>query len=96
MSIKRTKQYSRSSRFRDSEIEPTSFTDKPPEQEYNWDQTVGAQPEASFQSYALKTTFPKEALINHPVFGKGIVTAVEAKKIEVLFKDGKKKLAHGG
>jgi hypothetical protein len=96
MSIKRTKQYSRSSRFRDAEVEPASFTAKPPAQEYNWDQAVGAQPETSFVPYAFKTVFPKEALINHPVFGKGIVTAVEGKKIEVLFKDGKKKLAHAG
>ena len=35
-----------------------------------------------------------KALIKHSKFGKGLVIGVDGARIEVLFEDGTKKLAH--
>jgi len=94
--MKRTKQYSRNPRERDVDAEGGSFFDKPKvvEPELIWDQHVAGEADDKFVPYSLKTAYQKAALLLHPVFGKGIVTAVDGKRIEVLFKDGKKKLGH--
>jgi hypothetical protein len=34
--------------------------------------------------------------MSHPKFGKGLVMGVVGARIEVLFKDGRKKLGHAG
>lgn len=88
MSIKRSREVSR--RPRDGgDIE----TKKTPEKVYKWDDDVvprlGEQP----LSYGAAYKYAKESLVEHPVFGKGLVTKVEGSKIEVLFQAGAKKLA---
>lgn len=88
MSIKRSREVSR--RPRDGgDIE----TKKAPEKVYKWDDDVvprlGEQP----LSYGAAYKYAKESLVEHPVFGKGLVTKVEGSKIEVLFQAGAKKLA---
>ncbi len=44
---------------------------------------------------APQQALAKEALVIHAKFGKGIVVDVEPSRVEVLFQDGPKKLAHG-
>jgi hypothetical protein len=96
MSIKRSKQVSRGSRRRETEGSPFFFdsTPKAVEPEWNWEDHVAGQAEGSFVPYSLTKTFAKSSFILHPVFGKGLVTNVDGGRIEVLFKDGKKKLGH--
>jgi hypothetical protein len=46
--------------------------------------------------YSVKATFKLEDVVDHPTFGLGLVTSVKGpEKVEVLFKDGPKVLAHG-
>ena len=62
---------------------------------WDWEKDVSALPDDSFAKYAPTARYAKEALVVHPKFGKGVVIDVEAVKVEVLFQDGPKKLAHG-
>jgi hypothetical protein len=96
MSIKRTKHYSRVPRERDSDESESLFPLKPKavEKQWDWAAQVGGQPDTAFTAYSAKTAFNESALLLHPVFGKGIVTAVDGKRIEVLFQDGRRKLVH--
>lgn len=93
MSIKRTKQVTRG-KGRESDVESPFPSSKPQEPAWNWAEHVGAAPEESFAPYALASTFSKGALLVHPKFGKGVVTAAEGTRIEVLFEEGTKKLGH--
>jgi hypothetical protein len=93
MSIKRSKHRSFSRRPSD-EDSTVSFTHKPAEPEKTWEEHVAGQPEEAFSPYNLKSRFERGALLLHSKFGKGLITAVEDKRIEVLFSDGKKKLGH--
>lgn len=95
MSIKRSKQVNFRSKFQDA---PSNgpFAPKPPEPELSWDEHMKGKEEAAFAPYAMSTKYEKGALLEHSKFGKGIVIAVEASKIEVCFKDGNKKLGHAG
>jgi hypothetical protein len=68
----------------------------PVAQPKDWAQEVAAQADDAFQPYSIKTAFQAGALILHSKFGKGLVTAVEDKRIVVLFEDGTKKLGHAG
>jgi len=94
MSIKRTKQ-STGSRRRESTPLFSGFggsaqNAKPP----SWPEDVAEQPDDAFVTYSMKEHFEKGALLVHPVFGKGIVISVEARKISVLFEKETKILAH--
>lgn len=94
MSIKRSKRSSGASGRRD---EGSSFGfSKPaaPEPEKTWDEHMAGKPDEAFVPYAMKSRFAKGALLLHPKFGKGVVTAIEGAHLEVLFADGKKKLGH--
>jgi hypothetical protein len=88
MSMKRTKQRTTGSARDDDE--PDAWG-KPKEPEPTW-ADVEAKPEASFVPFAMSSRYAKGALISHSKFGKGLVLGVEGTRIEVLFKDGKKKL----
>jgi len=68
----------------------------PAEAAVTWDEQVAQQPEGAFAAYDLKRSFTQGALIAHSSFGKGIVARVEGKRIEVLFREGRKKLVHAG
>ena len=71
------------------------FSPKDPGRKWEWDKDVGAQPEGSFVKYAPSARYAKETLLVHPKFGKGVVVDAEQQRVEVLFQDGAKKLAHG-
>ena len=90
MSMKRTKQRTTGSARDDDE--PDAWG-KPKEPEPTW-ADVESKPEGSFVPFAMSSRYAKGALISHPKFGKGLVLGVEGTRIEVLFKDGKKKLGY--
>src|SRR5262245_12233886 len=47
------------------------------------------------KAYSLTTKYEARDVLEHPTFGRGVVTAVkDATKIEVLFESGSKTLAH--
>jgi len=91
MSMKRTKQRTAGS-DRHSGKEDDSPWSKPQEPEPSFGE-VESKPDSAFVPFAMSERFAKGALILHPKFGKGLVVGVEGPRIEVLFKDGKKKLA---
>ena len=45
--------------------------------------------------YSPKTTFAPDDVVSHPTFGVGLVEAVRADKIDVVFRAGTKTLVHG-
>jgi hypothetical protein len=61
-----------------------------------WEHAVlGKEPEL-FAPYAMTTTFAEGQLVEHVRFGRGVVIdAREAGKVEILFADAARKLAHG-
>lgn len=92
MSMKRSKQrsYGRGT----DEHTTFSFDKHEPEPEKTWEEHMEGQDEGAFQPYSLQASFAKGTLIAHSKFGKGVVVSVEGARIDVLFADGKKKLAH--
>lgn len=95
MSMKRSKKASSSS-SKGSQGEGSLGFNPPPSALPRWDEIVASQPDESFSPYSVGASFERNALVNHVKFGKGVVLGVDGKKIEVLFSDGVKKLAHGG
>lgn len=93
MSMKRSKEVRRGSK--DSDGDDGFFTPKAPARQWDWEKDVSSQPDESFAAYAPASKFAKEALLTHPKFGKGVVIDVEPQRVEVLFQDGPRKLAHG-
>ena len=91
MSMKRSKQRS-SGRATGPDDDSSPWT-KPADPEPNWSE-VEEKPDSAFVPFSMTGRFAKGQLISHPKFGKGLVLAVETNRIEVLFKDGKKKLGH--
>jgi hypothetical protein len=95
MSIKRSKQVYHGTTKRDAgDDEKKPSKDKA--QKLNWAEQVQSQTDEAFVPYAQTGTFAKGAFVLHQVFGKGLVTAVEGSRIEVLFEAGVKKLVHAG
>jgi hypothetical protein len=45
--------------------------------------------------YSPKSTFSLDDVVSHPTFGMGLVEAVRADKIDVVFRAGTKTLVHG-
>ena len=93
MSMKRSKEVRR----RDKESDGTDgfFCPKAAVKQWDWEKDVNSQPDESFAQYAPKARFAKDSFLIHPKFGKGVVIDVEPSRVEVLFQDGPKKLAHG-
>jgi hypothetical protein len=91
MSMKRTKQRTAGS-DRHSGKEDDSPWAKPQEPDPSFSE-VESKPDSAFVPFAMSERFAKGAFILHPKFGRGVVVGVEGPRIEVLFKDGKKKLA---
>jgi hypothetical protein len=95
MSMKRSKSASkRAPSNRELAKSPLFSTKKDAEPKFNWKEHVGNAPDSAFLPYALSTKYERGALINHSKFGKGVVTAVDDKRIEVTFEEGPKKLGH--
>jgi hypothetical protein len=60
-----------------------------------YDELLRGRERSAARPYAISERFAESELIQHPAFGLGLVTAVkEANKIEVLFADGSRTLAH--
>ncbi len=93
MSMKRTKEVRR--KGRESEEDDGFFSSKTPAKQWDWEKDVSTQPDELFTKYAPQGRFAKDSFLVHPKFGKGVVVDVEPSRVEVLFQDGPKKLAHG-
>jgi hypothetical protein len=56
-----------------------------------WETLRPAMDSTKASEYSMTGTYPVKTLINHPLFGLGIVQrVVGSQKVEVLFEDGKK------
>jgi hypothetical protein len=93
MSIKRSKQRSYGS-GRDRGEDDDYFA-KPKEPDKTWEQHLEGKSDADFVPYAMSARFTRGQLLSHPKFGKGVVVAVDATNVQILFQDGTKKLGHG-
>jgi hypothetical protein len=61
-----------------------------------WEKAIAGQPTAAFKAYSTKSNFGQGELVRHPKFGDGVVARViDRAKIEVLFQDGSRTMAHG-
>lgn len=59
------------------------------DREHQWEKAIAGKMASEFRRYDVKGTFAAGDLLRHTKFGDGVVTRVlDAKKIEVLFKDG--------
>jgi hypothetical protein len=66
------------------------------EQLHAWEHAIAGQPASAFRSYRTTLTLGSGELIRHPKFGDGVVARViDRGKVEILFKDGAKTMAHG-
>ncbi len=62
----------------------------------NWESRIAGQAHDAFIRYSMEKTFEPGQLINHKKFGEGyVVNVLDANKIEIMFRDGPKTLAHG-
>jgi len=61
-----------------------------------WGDKIKGQPTSSFTAYDITTTYSEGELVRHKKFGAGYVVSVaDAQKINVMFEDGPRLLAHG-
>jgi hypothetical protein len=61
-----------------------------------WESSIAGKPSVAFHPYRTTASFDAGQLIRHPKFGDGVVARViDRGKVEVLFKDGSKTMAHG-
>ena len=66
------------------------------ERERMWEQAIAGKALSDFVPYSVAGTFEEGQLIQHKKFGEGLVTRVlDPSKVEVLFKDEQRVLAHG-
>lgn len=95
MSMKRSKSmnYGRRQGGDDS---PSWATAGKKDPEKAWSEWMEGHADGEFTPYALTARFEKGALLAHSTFGRGIVTDVDGRRIDVLFEAGKKKLSHAG
>ncbi len=91
MSIKRSREYSR--RPTPDYKEPGAVK-KGAGRRHSFDRDVASRPADTAVAYEATYRYAEDALIEHAIFGRGLVTRVEGARIEVLFKEGIKKLAH--
>lgn len=65
------------------------------DREQSWEKAVNGKSPMDFLKYEPKKTFKVGDLLKHSKFGDGVVTTViDQGKIEVLFRDEPRKLAH--
>ncbi|MEB2311604.1 MAG: hypothetical protein OZ921_02620 [Sorangiineae bacterium] len=61
-----------------------------------WEQRIAGKSPDAFARYSMDRTFATGQLLLHQKFGEGYVTSVlSAGKIDVMFRDGSRTLAHG-
>lgn len=61
----------------------------------SFEQRLAEKDAGSAQPYSARMLYKEGALLQHPTFGLGIVTAVRQDKIDVDFKASQKTLVHG-
>ena len=66
------------------------------DRERTWEKAIAGKAVNDFRSYRVDQTFSEGDLIRHKKFGDGVVTRIlDAKKVEILFKDEPRTLAQG-
>lgn len=61
-----------------------------------WEGAIAGKPPNAFKPYRITNTFGQGELIKHPKFGDGVVSRViDRGKVEILFQDGARTMAHG-
>jgi hypothetical protein len=66
------------------------------DQTMQWEHAIAGQPSSAFKAYRISLTLGPGELVRHPKFGDGVVARViDRGKVEILFKDGPKTMAHG-
>jgi hypothetical protein len=75
---------------------PTRAEQAALDRERTWEKAVSGHTVGEFKPYRVSQTFAEGELIRHSKFGDGVVTRIlDAKKIEILFKDEARTLAQG-
>ncbi len=61
-----------------------------------WESAIAGKPASAFRSYRISEVFEAGDLLRHSKFGDGVVVSVIDKgKVEVIFQDGPRTMAHG-
>ncbi len=94
MSMKRTKK-AVGGAGRGAQAEGSLGFNPPPAGTPKWDEIMANKTDDVFVAYSPGRKFQREELIAHAKFGKGVVFAVDGQRIEVIFEEGVKRLAHG-
>src|SRR5512147_1439614 len=92
MSIKRSREYSR--RPPSERSETTAAAPKRAPRRYSFDRDVAGLPADNAVVYGTAYRYAENDLLEHKLFGRGLVTRVEGDRMEVLFREGLKKLVH--
>jgi hypothetical protein len=75
---------------------PTKAQQAVMDRERTWEKSVNGRAVSEFRPYRVSEVFEEGDLVRHSKFGDGIVTRLlEGKKVEILFKDDARTLAHG-
>jgi hypothetical protein len=75
---------------------PTKAQQAVMDRERTWEKSVNGKAVNQFRPYRVSEIFEEGDLVRHSKFGDGIVTRLlEGKKVEILFKDDARTLAHG-
>jgi hypothetical protein len=75
---------------------PTKAQQVVMDRERTWEKSVNGRAVSEFRPYRVSEIFDEGDLVRHSKFGDGIVTRLlEGKKVEILFKDDARTLAHG-
>ena len=72
--------------------------DKKPDAEVvaAWEKAIAGQPVSAFKAYRVSLVLSEGELVRHSKFGDGVVAKViDLGKVEILFKDGPRMMAHG-
>lgn len=66
------------------------------DRERSWEKAVNGKAVSEFRPYRVSEIFAEGDLVRHSKFGDGVVTRLlEGKKVEILFRDDARTLAHG-
>lgn len=75
---------------------PTKAQQAVLDRERTWEKSIAGKGVHDFRPYRVSEIFEEGDLVRHSKFGDGVVTRLlEGKKVEILFKDDARTLAHG-
>jgi len=61
-----------------------------------WEHAIAGQPTTAFKAYRITLILAEGELVHHSKFGDGVVAKViDRGKVEILFEDGPRTMAHG-